>query len=271
MMLKRAPLVIAVLSLGLAAFQGGSYTASVSGAMDINLSHGDIYYEYAPAEDAGGVAVPEGAILIITKPDRDDVTHVLQIRLPPAIAPGSYDLISLRYIQEIMANPAPKAGFYSRVGDQPLAFSRDVTGTLIITESGDVLSGSFEFNATDLVASHWMVTVSGTFEGVPYSATPHTPRQSTDIKLPALSLDRQSLFRLFAIGVFLLLIGLNFAIQFHVGRQVYEDQPILRSLRSTRTFIRGWRFAEPRTLMIAWSILLVVIVLWLFVLGAVFA
>ena len=69
------------------------------------------------------------------------------------------------------------------------------------------------------------------------------------------------------IGFFILLIIANFVFQIIVAQKVYDTglQRFLGIMRGTRTFIRGWRFADEfqiRDMMVIWSAIVGVLVVW---------
>jgi hypothetical protein len=69
------------------------------------------------------------------------------------------------------------------------------------------------------------------------------------------------------IGFLILLIIANFVFQIIVAQKVYDNglQRFLGIMRGTRTFIRGWRFADElkiRDMMVIWSAIVGVLVVW---------
>jgi hypothetical protein len=235
-------IALALLILPLAACgSAGEASITVSGAVARDLSNADIYYETTPG----------GKQLYIQQTGPGSDIQVLTISLPADDAPGDYP---------VTASGTVAAGYFESVGGISRMYDTNVQGTLTISEAGDAFSGNITFTASGTpanAAEGEIVTVVGTFSDVPAEgAGGGSPLGGA-----------AGLLIIFLLAV---LVLINFAFQFYVGSRVYaaEGAALIRSLRGTRTFIRGWRDPELRTVMIAWSIALAGLLVFLCMLAA---
>jgi hypothetical protein len=235
-------IVLALLFLPLAACRSaGEASITVSGAITRDLSNADINYETTPG----------GKQLYVQQTGPDGDIQVLTIELPTDDAPGDYPVTSSGTVA---------AGYFESVDGVSRMYDTNVQGTLIISEAGDVFSGNITFTASGTpanTAEGETVMVAGTFSGIPAEGV------GGGSPLGGLA-------GLIVILILVVLVAINFAFQFYVGSRVYaaEGATLVRSLRGTRTFIRGWRDPDQRSMMIAWSIALVGLLLFLCMIGA---
>lgn len=261
-------LVIAVAALVLAgcAAGGSRYAATVSGAVNHDLGGGQVYYEPVEAYVVNGERVAPTRQVYLEQPGPGDDHHLLILTLP-----GS----GLRAGQWSIAGPnagpvpymvLPSAEYFDATGGVSRIFNQEVTGQLIVEDSpGDALTATFTITAT-AENSDDRVTIEGHFDGVPYTgvavggstAGGRTPRRAVGTAASALVL-----------GLFGLLVVANLAFQLYIGSKVYAGQgaAVLRSLRGTRTFIRGWQLEDEQLVMVAWSVALAGLLLLVCLLG----
>ena len=219
----------------------GEASITVSGAITRDLSNADIYYETTPG----------GKQLYAQQTGPGGDIGVLTIELPADDAPGDY---------AVSSSGAVAAGYFESVDGVSRMYDANVQGTLTISEAGDAFSGNISFTASGTptnTAEGETVMVVGTFSGIPAAGTGGGSPLG-------------SLAGLVAILILAVLVIVNFAFQFYVGSRVYaaEGATLLRSLRGTRTLIRGWRDEALRPVAIAWSIALAGLLLFLCMLAA---
>jgi hypothetical protein len=219
----------------------GEASITVSGAITRDLSNADVYYETTPG----------GKQLYAQQTGPGGDIQVLTIELPADDAPGDYAVAS---------SGAVTASYFESVDGVSRMYDANVQGTLTISEAGDVFSGNISFTASGTpanAAEGETVMVAGTFTGIPAAGTGGGSPLG-------------GLVGLVVILILVVLVTINFAFQFYVGSRVYaaEGAVLIRSLRGTRTLIRGWRDPALRTVAIAWSIALAGLLLFLCMLAA---
>jgi hypothetical protein len=235
---RRRTVATALLLLLLAACAAPrTYRFTVSGAVARTLSGGEVHLE-----DAAG-----GKQIYIQQSGPGEDIKVLIVPLPPAARAGSYAIADL--------GPGA-AAYFEYVDGVSRRYDRAVRGTLSLTEAGDAFSGTIDVVAYAPLSEE-TVHIAGSFDGI----------SRTGAAQGGVRPDVASAAAICGLGA---LVLLSFGCQFYVGQRVYagQDMALLRSLRGTRTFIRGWRDPALRTVMAAWSILLVGLLLLLCLLGA---
>ena len=234
-MWKRLPritagLVMILMLAGCSLRQGKHFAMQVGGAVQRDISGEQIYYEGRQ-------------IYIESKGTGGDIIVIL-VNLPQDPTRATYG----------MAPNGPASGeYFEAIGGVSRQFYSDVRGTLTLTEVGRQVSGTVDFRVSGRNNGQpETVSVTGTFSNVPTGPT------SSDTLAAAL-----------LVGVLGSLVILNFVMQFHVGRVVYAAEKgwAWRSLRGTRTFIRGWRHPQLRMVMLAWSLVIGGMLLFVLVLG----
>lgn len=253
-------LVIAVAALVLAGCTAGGsrYAATVSGAVNHDLSGGQVYYEPVGAYVVDGERVSSGRQIYLEKAGAGDNHHVLTILLPSSPLHDGVYSIGGPYSTSNLYAGRPAAEYFDATDGVSRIFNRDVEGRMVVEgDAGGALTASFTFSAT-AENSDDHVTIEGEFRNLPYDGAAVGGMSGGG--------------RAAALGVVLILLVLivaNFAFQFYVGSRVYaaEGGAAFRSLRGTRTFIRGWRLEELRLVMVAWSVALAGLLLLVCLLG----
>jgi hypothetical protein len=215
---------------------GGGQAVRITGPVARDLSGGEFVYE----------GTPGGKQVFVQKTGSGGDIMVLTISLPADDAPGEYAVAS---------TGAVSAGYYESVGGVSQIFDRDVEGTLTITESGEAFTGSLAMSATSAAGGD-PITIIATFNSIPFEGTAAGAAGSGGLFGSTVGL-------LMLVFLAALLVA-SFGFQFWVGSQVYERGAAVRSLRGTRTFIRGWRDPDLRMAMIGWSVTLVALLLIIF-------
>ena len=206
----------------------GRYTIQVDGAVQRDLSGGQIFYE----------PISTGRQLYIQKMGPGDDIIVLMILMPQAPSSTSYSLSS---------NGPLRAEYFEAVGGVSRQFRQNVNGTLTFTQGGDLVSGTLDFTSDGLYeAAGQTIHVTGTFSNIPLAGSGVQSGGGLSGSLAGLMM----------LCMLTVMVLANFGFQFYVGRMVYQSEGswVLRSLRGTRTFIRGWSIPDLRLTMIAWSI-----------------
>ncbi len=212
----------------------GLFDIQISGSVN-HILKGSLIYE----------STQTGRQLYIQETGPGENIRVLTISFPTQETPTNLPLTTQGPVT---------ASYFEFVDGISRQYWRNVAGNLSLLEAGDPISGVIDFTAF-APDSNESIHVTGTFEGISFQGQSNS-------------------FGNFAfVGIILgliLLIGFNFIIQFYVGQRVYtaEGTSILKSLRGTRTFIRGWQKPELRTAMVLWSVVLVSVLLILFLFGA---
>jgi hypothetical protein len=200
----------------------------VSGSIDRDLSQAQVFYEDSPG----------GRQLYVHQMGPGQDMLVLDVALPADLVPGTYAVSP--------AGPIT-ATYYEYVDGVSRRFDVDVQGTLVVSQVDDRFSGELALSAFTTGSQAQSIAVTGSFSGIPYN---RAGLQATRVA--------GTLAALVLVAAFVVLLVANFIFQFYVGRHVYgaEGTWVLASLRGTRTFIRGWRMADLRTVMAAWSLAL---------------
>ena len=186
--------------------------------------------------------------------------QILTIGLPENLVPGTYTV----------SPEGPVIAGYSFTRDVSTRFfSNNDRGTLTIQTEEGSLEAIMDFSLDE--DSGASVRIAGRIWGVPYKEVGGVIQPLDPAEISEISSGETSSLAGTGMACFfgLLFIG-NFIFQFMVGTRVYAGQGSawLKSLRGTRTFIRGWGDPDLQHLMILWSILLVALLL--FVLGILF-
>ncbi len=208
--------------------QGADFEVNITGAVNRNLEGATVYYE----------GTSSGRQLYIEKHGSGGDIQVLTIGLPAYVPPGTYTIATTGQVS---------AAYFEFVDGVSSQFERNVSGTAVIHEGDGAFSGEVNFYAS-APYSQDSVQVVGSFNQIPYGAQgSSTGSLATPLLICGL--------------VALLLI--NLVLQFYVGSKVYagEGGSILRSLGGTRTFIRGWQLPEIRSIMLIWSLFLLLLIL----------
>ena len=212
----------------------GHYDIQISGSINHNLK-GTLFYE----------GTTTGRQIYIQEMGPGEDMRVLTISFPSQETPTN-----LRFTSQ---GPVT-ASYQEYVGGTSRQYWRNISGNLSLLEAGDMISGVLVFTAyaPDSTES---IQVNGTFEKIGFQG-----RSASSGSLPSLAI-------LFVLIAF---IAINFIFQFYVGQKVYAEEgaSLLKTLRGTRTFIRGWQLPELRSVMILWMILLISLILILCGFGA---
>ena len=212
----------------------GQYDIQITGSINHNLQ-GTMFYEGSTT----------GRQIYIEEIGPGEDMRVLTISFPPQETPTN-----LRF----SSSDPVTASYHEFVGGISRQYWRNISGNLSLLQAGDVISGVIDFTAY-APDSNNSIQVYGTFDTI------------------GLQGDSPSFGSLSSVVILLVLIaftGFNFIFQFYVGQKVYtaEGASILKLLRGTRTFTRGWQHPELRSVMILWSILLISLILILCGFGA---
>jgi hypothetical protein len=264
-------LLAAVLALaaGCAPPRVEAISIGITGASQADLSGAEVYYETAPG----------GRHIYVQQAGPGDDLRVIDIGVPANPQPGQYALTNVGETY---------AGYYEVVSGVSRQFTQNVSGTLTLDAVQPGLSGSFAFTASTPSGPGETITASGTFQDLPLVVIPGTEPTATVALAPtptqappagataptpggaeaAAQAPRSPLPLYVALCMVGLLVVANFGFQFYVGSVVYalEGGTLLRSLRGTRTFIRGWADPDLRTVMIAWTLVLIGLAFFLVVL-----
>ena len=212
----------------------GQFDIQITGSVN-HILKGSLIYE----------STQTGRQLYIQETGSGENIRVLTISFPTQESPTNMRLTTQGPVT---------ASYFEFIDGISRQYWRNVSGNLSLYEAGNPISGMVDFTAL-APDSNDSVRVTGTFEGISFQG------QSSSFGNTAF------------VGIILgliLLISLNFIIQFYVGQRVYaaEGTSTLNSLRGTRTFIRGWQIPELRTAMVLWSVVLVSLLLILCLFGA---
>jgi hypothetical protein len=208
----------------------------VNGSVERDLSQAQVFYEDSPG----------GRQLYIHQIGPGQDMLVLDVALPADIVPGTY---------AVSTRGPVNAAYYEFVDGVSRRFDVDVQGTLAVSQVDNQFSGDLSLSAFAAGSQAGSITLSGSFRGIPYNRAGIQGAQVAG-----------TLAALVLVAAFVLLAVANLVFQFYIGRQVYGAQGnwVLASLRGTRTFIRGWRLEDSRTVMAAWSLALASLLLTLF-------
>jgi hypothetical protein len=235
--MKYTVLIAGLVLLLLFGCVGGPRTdLRVNGSVERNLSQAQVFYEDSPG----------GRQVYVQQMGPGQDMLVLDVALPADIVPGTY---------VISARGPVNAAYYEFVDGVSRRFDVDVQGTLAVSQVEDQFSGDLSLSAFASGSQAGSITLSGSFKGIPYNRAGIQGAQVAG-----------TLAALVLVAAFVLLVVANLVLQFYVGRQVYGAQGnwVLASLRGTRTFVRGWRLENLRTVMAAWSLALAGLLLTLF-------
>jgi len=221
------------------------FRVEVSGEINRTMDGGELFLEDTPG----------GKQIYIQRRGRGEQMQVLQVSLPETIQEGEY---------LIYPNTPVTAGYWDRNNEGSWIFDVDSMGKVVLQRDGDRLRGTIDFTAGEWKGDG-SVQVHAEFWDVPYpaertegQATPGTPGERQPETTPASGSPVSTLVSSLGICAFLTLLIANFVIQLYVGRRVYPESNTfwLPSLNGTRTFIRGWKLASIRPIMLAWSAVL---------------
>lgn len=204
------------------------FEISITGAVNRDLTGARAYYE----------GTPSGRQLYIEKQGPGEDIQVLTIEFPSNFEPGTYTIGSTGFISGV---------YFEFVGGVSSQFRRNVNGSATFSELGGEFSGQVDFIAS-APFSEDTIRVVGTFADIPYHSGVASGSTVSGAAI---------------IGGLVLLLAVNLLLQFIVGAKVYasEGGGMLKSLRGTRTFIRGWQIPEIRSIMLIWSLLLLLLIL----------
>jgi hypothetical protein len=212
----------------------GQYDIQISGSTNHDLQ-GTLFYE----------STTNGRQVYIEEIGPGDDMRVLTISFPSQETPTN-----LRFTSQ---GPVT-ASYHEFIGGTSRQYWRNISGNLSLLEAGDIISGVIDVTAF-APDSNNSIQVNGTFE---------------KIGLQGSSASSVSLSSIAILLLLMILVGVNFIFQFYVGQVVYAEEgaSMLKCLRGTRTFIRGWQQPQLRSVMILWSSLLISLILILCGLGA---
>jgi hypothetical protein len=182
--------------------------------------------------------------------------QMLTIGLPENLVLGTYT---------ISPDGLVTAGYYFTNDGSTRAFVNNDQGTLTIKMEENNLSTTMDFSLDE--DSGATVRITGRIWGVPYKEVGGLIQPLDPAEISEISSGKTSSLAGLGMTFFLVILFIgNFIFQFMVGTRVYAGQGStwLRSLRGTRTFIRGWGYPDLQHLMILWSILLVALLLFMF-------
>jgi hypothetical protein len=218
--------------------QNLDFDISITGAVDRDFSGAEIFYEGSPG----------GRQIFVQKTGPGEDIQVLVVGMPVDVAPGAY---------EIATSGQMNASYYDFVDGVSNRFDRDVRGSINIRQAEGGFSGEIEFYAY-APFSQDTIQVVGNFNNIPYSSEGKSASSGT-------------IFSAALVFGLIVLVLANFFIQFYVGSKVYatEGMGVLRALRGTRTFMRGWQIPELRKVMVIWSAILVLLLFLLLLVGVV--
>jgi hypothetical protein len=227
--MKRFALIGVLLFLVLTACVMGPRTQlSVSGAIERDLSRAQVAYEQTS----------EGRQLYVHQIGPGEDMIVLDILMPADLVPGTYDVATTGPVN---------AAYYEFVDGVSRRFDVDVRGLLTVSKADDSFAGELALSAFASGQDGEGITVTGEFRGIPYNRAGIQGLRASG-----------TMAALVIIAAFVVFLVANFAFQFYVGRQIYSPEAgwALRSLRGTRTFVRGWRTDDLRPVMGLWSLAL---------------
>lgn len=218
-------LLLAALLIGCSGGADDNFSFEMEGDTTRDLSGGAIVYGDSDAGRRQVVFQKMGS-------SADDVT-TLTITLPEPQIATTYELDQDTPVSAVTAI------LVERAGGQTRQFTGDIIGELTLTQTGDVISGSISYIATDILGSGEPVTVSGSFTEVEYTGS--DPIESGPSSLTVITL----------IVVFLVLVLVNVGLTYFIGQAVYKGKKdaVQQSLRIDLLLIRGWRVEGYRPFM----------------------
>lgn len=237
--LRRWPLIFGVVFLlAGCSSQTSDFDISITGAVNRDFTGAEIFYEGSPA----------GRQIYVQKTGPGDDIQVLILEMSVEITPGTY---------QIASSGPMSASYFDFVDGVSNRFDRDVGGSISIRQAEGGFSGEMEFTAYASFSQD-SIRVVGNFDKIPYGSEGNGGSSET--------ISSAVLF----LGLIVLVLT-NFFIQFYVGSKVYatEGMGVLRALRGTRTFMRGWQMPELRKVMVIWSTVLVLLLFLLLLVGVV--
>jgi hypothetical protein len=216
-----------------ACIPGSQAAVRITGAVERDLSNAQVFYEETPS----------GRQIYLHQVGPGQDLMVLDVSFPGELAPAPYPVTS---------NGPVSASYYEYVNDVSRRFDAHVQGTLTVHRADDRFSGELALSALPATGDAEPIGIIGSFRGIPFNRAGTLGPQAVGTLL--------TLVLMVAFGV---LLVINLGLQFYIGRRVYGTDGgwAWRSLRGTRTFIRGWRDADQRSVMTLWSLALVTLLL----------
>ena len=224
----------------------GDTQIQISGAVNQTITGRTVEFETSDG----------GSDFSIHKQSLGNQIQMMSIGLPENLKPGTYSF---------SPEGPVRAGYYINSDGVTRAFVNNDRGTLTIQTEEGSLEAIMDFSLDE--DSGASVRITGRIRGVPSKEVGGVLQPLDPAEISEISSGETSSLAGTGMACFfgLLFIG-NFIFQFMVGTRVYagQDSAWLKSLRGTRTYIRGWGVPDLQHLMILWSILLVALLLFIF-------
>lgn len=150
----------------------GSFSAEISGDVNVTMPPGEARYAYVDEVDIDTFIPAHNELLFFQF--SDDKLYQVSIEFGLEAQPGTYPFEGAEVSEDISV--AAMFSDYETGGEvierDLIDYSENVTGTLTIDEIGATISGSYEFTAETTTADGEtrQITARGTFEDIPYQA-----------------------------------------------------------------------------------------------------